>query len=187
MTLVKNYLWVVLWVVGGQVADKANSLTGQVAGNEVKSSTTKSNRRILNCKIKSVSFVRRADHRSRRVELSCRRVGLSARRAALDFPAVPHHVVELHVLVDDRAVARVVVGELALGDAFTAPLAGVHGAAVRAAVAEVVDEGSQYLAARPVAVLELRMLHVVVRRLHAHKYYSGAKPTTTRARLVVKF
>lgn len=57
----------------------------------------------------------------------------------LYFPVVPHHVVELDVLVDDGAVAHVVVDELALGDSLALAVA-VHRSAVRPAVPEIVDE-----------------------------------------------
>ena len=84
----------------------------------------------------------------------------------LHFPVVPHHVVEVDVLVDDRAVAHVVVDELVLGDSLAATLVPVHRLAVGAAVPEVVDERPQHLTSCPVAVLELRMFHVVIRRLN---------------------
>ena len=83
----------------------------------------------------------------------------------LNFPIVPHHVVEVDVLVDDGAVAHVVVFELSLGDALALPVA-VHCVAVRSAVSKVVDERSQHLPSRPVAVCELGMFGVVVRRLY---------------------
>ena len=86
----------------------------------------------------------------------------------LHFPVVPHHVVEVDVLLDDGAVAHVVVGELALGDTLTAVGTAVHGVAVGTAVTKVIDERPQHLTARPVAVLELGMFHVVVRRLNTN-------------------
>jgi len=57
----------------------------------------------------------------------------------LDFPVVPHHVVEVDVAIDDGAVAHVIVDELTLRDAFARRVA-VHGVAVRAAIPKVVDE-----------------------------------------------
>lgn len=61
-----------------------------------------------------------------------------------DFPALPHHIVEVDVLVDDGAVTHVVVDKLALGDAFTF-LVAVHGIAVRSVISKVVDERLEYL------------------------------------------
>jgi len=88
---------------------------------------------------------------------------LNARRV-LKFPVVPHHVVEVDVLIDDGTVAHVVVDKLALRDALTAAVA-VHRVTVRSAVSKVVDERPQHLASCPVAVFELGMLHMVIRRL----------------------
>jgi len=86
-------------------------------------------------------------------------------RRALNFPIVPHHVVEVDVLLDHRTVAHVIVHELLLGNALTLPVA-VHGVVVRSAVSKVVDEILQHLPTRPIAVCELGMRDVVERHLH---------------------
>lgn len=93
------------------------------------------------------------------------------KRRLLNFPVVPHHVVEEDVLVDDGTVTHVIVDELALGDAFTLPVT-VQRVTVRSAISEVVNERLQHLTLRPVAVYELGMLYVIVRRLHIRRSYS---------------
>ena len=83
----------------------------------------------------------------------------------LNFPVVSHHVVEVDVLVYDGTVTPIIVEKLLLGDAF-ALLVAVHCITVRSVVSEVVDERLQHLPLRPLAVQELRMFHMIVRRLH---------------------
>ena len=83
----------------------------------------------------------------------------------LNFPAVPHHVVKSDVFVDDGTVAHVIVDELSFGDTLAAPVA-MHRVVVCTAVSKVVDERPQHLPLCPVAVCELGMLGVVVRRLY---------------------
>jgi len=75
----------------------------------------------------------------------------SIERRRLNFPVVPHHVVEVDVLVDDSTVTHVVVDELSLGDAFTW-LVAVYRVTVRSAISKVVDERLQHLSLRPLAV-----------------------------------
>jgi len=78
---------------------------------------------------------------------------------------VAHHVIEIDVLVDDGTVAHVIVDELSFGDALAA-LVAMYRVAVCTAVSKVVDERPQHLLLCPVAVCELGMLDVVVRRLY---------------------